>query len=51
MSLTVGFGGEGEIADLTLEGSLPVVRAQVPDKSAFVCTGVRAEVALVRGQA
>lgn len=50
MSFTVGFGGEGKVADEALEGAFAVMSAQMAYESALVRAGVRTEVALVRGE-
>ena len=51
MAFAVRLGGEGELADETLEGALAVVRAQVPDQRALVGARVATHVTLVGGQA
>ncbi len=48
MSFTVGLGGEGKVTDLALKGALAIVCAKMTDQSALICTGVAAQVALVR---
>ncbi len=50
ISLTVGLGGEREVADKALERSLSVVCAQVSDEGALVRAGVVAQVTFIRRQ-
>ena len=50
MSFTIGLGSECKVANETLEGPLPIVSSQMPDKGGFISAGVGAQVTLVCGK-